>query len=156
MSPEVQGTIMAVIDIQREAIGTDELYEAFGQTHEVLVRVAHYSQLIRETQMVCNHSQQIIDVQPQITNLQTQQFQPLQRDHSWFKQRLATFKQELEEAKITPRMVGTDEDLRHELDDMSRDAQQLGEEVWAFGTQLANTLSSAARAAPTPLQHAND
>ena len=92
--------------------------------------------------MVCNHSQQIIDLQPQITNLQTLQFQPLQRGHSSFKQQLATFKQELEEAKRTPRIVGTDEDLRHELDDMTRDAQQLGQEVWAFGTQLANTLSS--------------
>jgi len=49
-------------------------------------------------------------------------------------------------------MAGTDEDLRQELDDMTRDARQPGEEVRALMTQLANALSLAVRVAPTPPQ----
>jgi hypothetical protein len=76
VSPEDHGTIMSVTDIQRDAFRLDELNEACPQTQEVLMKVAQYSQPIREVQMVCNHPQQIIDQQRQITNLQTKQFLP--------------------------------------------------------------------------------
>jgi len=82
VSPEDQGTMMALIDMQRNAIRFDELNEAFAQTQEVLMRVALYSQPIREVQMVCNNPQQIIDLQGQVTDLQTKQFLPPQCDHT--------------------------------------------------------------------------
>ena len=110
VSPEDQGTIMGLIDMQREAIGTDKLYKAFGQTQEVLVTMAQYSQPIREVQMVCDHPQQIIDLQRQITSLQTEQFLAPHQDHSTIEQQMAQSKQEPEEARRTPRTVGTDED----------------------------------------------
>jgi hypothetical protein len=46
---------MGSIDIQRDAIGFDELNEVYPQTQDVLMRVAGYSQPIRELQIVCNH-----------------------------------------------------------------------------------------------------
>jgi hypothetical protein len=46
---------MGSIDIQRDAIGFDELNEVYAQPQEVLMRVAVYSQPIRELQMMCNH-----------------------------------------------------------------------------------------------------
>jgi hypothetical protein len=81
-SPEDQGTIMALMDIQRDAIRFDMRNEAFAQTQEVLMRVAKYSQPIREVQMECNHQQLIIDLQQQIRDLQTKQFLPPQCDHT--------------------------------------------------------------------------
>jgi len=74
VSLEGQGTIVALINIQADAIGTEEMREALTTTQEVLRRVAQYSQPIREEQLVCDHPQQIIDVQRQITDLQTKQF----------------------------------------------------------------------------------
>jgi len=59
-----------------------------------------------------------------------------------------TLRNELEVARQTPRTAGTDEDLRRELDDMTRDAREASEEGWNLRTQLANALSLAARAAP--------
>ena len=44
-------------------------------------------------------------------------------------------------------MAGMDEDLQQELDNMTRDTRQSGEEVPALRTQLAHALSLAARAA---------
>jgi len=54
---------MALIDIDKDNTAYEQLREAFAQTHEVLMRVAHYSQPIREVQMVCEHAQQVIDLQ---------------------------------------------------------------------------------------------
>ena len=71
VSTEDQGTIMALIDVNKDNIGHEQLMEAFAQTQEVLMRVAQYSQPIREVQMVCKHPQQIINLQPQITDLQS-------------------------------------------------------------------------------------
>jgi len=72
---------------------------------------------------------EIIALQKQITDLQTQQFLPPECDHSSFEQQPESLSQGLEEARRIPRTVGTDEDLRQELDDMTRDARQSGEEV---------------------------
>ena len=71
VSVEDEDTIMALIDIDKDNVGNEQLREAFIQTQEVLMRVAQYSQPIREVQMVCEHPQQIIDLQRQITDLQT-------------------------------------------------------------------------------------
>jgi hypothetical protein len=68
--------------MQRDAIGFDKLNHMFPQTQQVLMRVAQYSQPIRELLMVCGHPQQIIDLQRQITDLQTKQLQPTQCAHT--------------------------------------------------------------------------
>jgi hypothetical protein len=54
---------VAVIDIQRDAIGRDELNQAFARMQQVLIKVVQYSQPIRDVQIVCNHPQQIINLQ---------------------------------------------------------------------------------------------
>jgi len=43
-------------------------------------------------------------------------------------------RQEVEEVRRTPKLVETDEELRQELDDMSREARQSGEELQALRT----------------------
>jgi len=63
VSVEDQDAIMALLDIQRDAMGFEDLTEAFAQTEQVLIRVVQDSQPIREVQMVCEHPQQIIDLQ---------------------------------------------------------------------------------------------
>jgi hypothetical protein len=82
VSIEDQGTIMALIDLDKDNIGNNQFTEAFTQTQEVLMQVAQYSQPIRKVQMVCEHPQQIIDLQWLITDLQMKQFLPLQCDHT--------------------------------------------------------------------------
>jgi anion-transporting ArsA/GET3 family ATPase len=82
VSIEDQGTIMALTDIDKQNVVYKGLTEAFEQTQEVLMRVAQYTQPIREVQMVYEHPQQIIDLQQQITDLQTKQFLPQQCDHT--------------------------------------------------------------------------
>jgi hypothetical protein len=73
---------MAVLDLQWDAVGFEELKEVIGQTEEVLMRVVLYSQPIREVQRVCDHPQQIIDLQRQVMDLQTKQFLPPRCDHT--------------------------------------------------------------------------
>jgi len=48
VSSEDQGTIIALIDIDKDNIGYEQMKEVLSQTHEVLMRVALYSQPIRE------------------------------------------------------------------------------------------------------------
>ena len=126
------------------------------EAQEVLRRVAWYTEPAAMVQRVCDHPAQIIALQEQITDLQTQQFLPPECDHSTFQQQLDKSRQELKEARRMPRMVGMDEDLRQELDDMTRDARQSGVEVRALRTQLANAASLAAWVAPTPPQQPED
>ena len=149
---EDQGTIMALIDIDKDNVGSDQLSEAFIQTQEVLMRVAQYSQPIREVQMICEHPQQIIDLQQQITDLQTRQFLPPQCDHTELEQQIQTLRNKRDEALSRQPAPGTNQDLQQELDDMTRDARQSGEEVRGLRTQLANALTLAARVAPAAPQ----
>ena len=53
-------------------------------------------------------------------DLQSQQFLPPQCDHWMFDQQFGTSRQELEQARRTPRVAGTDEELRQESDEMTR------------------------------------
>jgi len=147
---------MALIDIDKDNIGYEQLTEAFVQTEGVLMRVAQYSQPIREVHRVCEHPQQIIDLQRQITDLQARQFLPPQCDHNGMEQQIQTLRNERDEALRRPPAPGTNEDLRQELDDMTRDARQCGEEVRGLRTQLANALTLAARAAPAAPQAPED
>jgi len=156
VSIEDQGTIMALIDIDKDNIGYEQLTEAFVQTQEVLMRVAQYSEPIREVQRVCDHPQQIINLQREITDLQTKQFLPPQCDHTELEQQMQTLRDERDEALRRPSAPGTSEELQQELDDMTRDARQSGEEVHGLRTQLANALTLAAREAPTAPQAPED
>jgi hypothetical protein len=88
VSVEDQETIMALIDLDKENMGNNQMRDAFIQTQEVLMRVAQYSQPIRDLQMVCEHPQQIIDLKGQITDLQTKQFLPPQCDHIKLEQQM--------------------------------------------------------------------
>jgi len=156
VSIEDQGTIMALIDVDKANIGHEQLREVFAQTQEVLMRVAQYSQPIREVQRVREHLQQIIDLQRQITDLQARQFLPQQCDHTGLEQQIQTLRNERDEALRRPPAPGTNADLQQELDDMTRDARQSGEEVRGLRTQLANALTLAARAAPAAPQAPED
>jgi len=156
VSVEDQGASMALVDIQRDTIGFEELNKAFAQTQKVLMRVAQYSQPIREVQMVCDHPQQIIDRQRQVTDLHTKQFLPPQCDHTEMEQQITTLMSERDEARRRPAAAGTDEELWEELAVMTRDAQQSEEGVCGLRTQLANALTLAARAAPPAPQALDD
>ena len=126
------------------------------EAQEVLRRVAQNTEPAAMVERVCDHPAQIIALQKQITDLQTEQVLPPQCDHSTFEQQLQTLMQELEEARRIPRMAGTDEDIQQELDAMTWDARQSTDEVRALRTQLANALSSSAQAAQTPPQQPED
>jgi len=145
VSIEDQGTNMAVLDLQRDAIEFEELKEAIGQTQEVLTRVAQYSQPIWRVQMVCEQPQQSIDLQRQITDLQTKKFLPPQCGHTELERWIQTLTSERNEAQTRPAAPGTDEDLRQELVDMNQDAQQSGEEARSLRMRLVNTSTLAAR-----------
>jgi hypothetical protein len=106
--------------------------------------------------MVCEHPQQIIDLQRQITDLQTKQFLPLQCDHTEFERQIQTLTTERDEALRRPVVPGTNEDLQQELDDMIRDSRQSGKEVRVLRMELANALTLAARAAPAAPQAPED
>ena len=118
-------------------------------TQQVLTRVAQYSQPVREIQQVCSHPEEIADLRNQITILRAQTQPPLLVcDHTDYETRLENLQNELEVARQTPRTAGTDEDLRRELDDMTRDAREASAEGRNLRMQLANALSLAARVAP--------
>jgi hypothetical protein len=156
VSPADQGTIMALIDLNRETMGAEATTDAFVQAQEVMMRIAQYSQPVRTIQAVCDHPAQIVALQKQITNLQSKQFIPPSCDHTTFEQQIQQLRGNLDEARKTPRIVGTDEDLRRELDDMTRDAREASEESWHLRTLLANVLSLAVRAAPPAPQQQED
>jgi hypothetical protein len=102
VSIEDHGTIMAHIDIDKDNVGHEQLREAFIPTQEVLLLVAQYSQPIREVQMVCEYAQQIIDLQQQITHLETRQFVPPQCDHPEFERQIHILRSERDETLRRP------------------------------------------------------
>jgi hypothetical protein len=99
---------------------------------------------------------QITTLQKPLTDLQAKQFLPPSCDHTTFEQQIQQLRNDLDEARKTPRTVRTDDDLRRELDDMTRDAREASEESRNLSTQFANALSLAARAAPPAPQEEED
>jgi hypothetical protein len=150
--PADQSTIMAIIDLNHETMGHEATTDAFVQAQEVLMRIAQYSQPVRTIQAVCEHLIPIIALQKQITDLQMKQFLPASCNHTTFEQQIQLFRNDLDEARRTPRTEETDENLRRELDNMTRDAREASTEAPSLRTQLANVQSLAAPAAPTPPQ----
>jgi hypothetical protein len=154
--PEDQGTIMALWDLNKETMCTETAIETLVQAQELMVRIAQYSQPVRTIQAVCNHPNQIIAPQKQVTNLQARAFLPPSCNQTTFEQQIQQLRNDLDELRRTPTTVGTDEDLRRELGDMTRDAHKSSAESRNLRTQLANTLSLAAWAAPpAPHQQGN-
>jgi len=156
VSVDDQNIIGGIVNSNLLEIDFGERQTLLEESHEVLKGVAQYTEPVGMVQRVCNRPAQIIALQKQITDLQTQQFLPPECDHSTFEQPLDRLRKELEDTRRVPRTAGTDEDLRQELGDMTRDARQLREEVQALRTHLANVLSVAARVAPTPPQQPKD
>jgi len=111
------------------------------------MRVAQYSQPIREVQRVCNHLQQIINLQRQITDVQAKHFLPPRFDHTNMEQRKQTVTNEWDQARHRHTAPGTNEELRQELADMTQDAQYSVEAARSLRTQLAKALTLAARVA---------
>ena len=129
MSADDQAIIGAIVNRNLMEIDFAERQAVLEEAQDVLSRVAQYTKPTAMEQRVCNHPAQIIACQKQITDPQTQQFLPPDCDHSTFEPEPETLRQELEDARRTPRTVGMDEDLPQELDNMTRDARQSGEEV---------------------------
>jgi hypothetical protein len=88
VSPEDQGTIMALLDLHKETLGTDATIDAFVQAQEVMMGIAQYSQPVRTVQVVCDHLSLTIALQLQVTDLQTQWFLPPSCDHTTFEQQI--------------------------------------------------------------------
>jgi hypothetical protein len=85
--------------------------------------------------MVCDHPNQIIALQKQVTDMQTRQFLPPPLcDPTTSERQIRQLRDDLDEARRTPRTVRSDEDLRRELDDMTQNAQKASEETWNLKT----------------------
>jgi len=128
-SADDQDIIGGIVNRNLLEIHFGERQTQLEDAQQVLRRVARYTEPTPMVQRVRDHLVQIIAFQKQITDLPTQQFLPPECDHSTFKQQLETLRQEPEEGRRVPRMAGTDEDLQQELDNMTRDTSQWGEEV---------------------------
>jgi len=153
VSVQDQGTINRILKTNLRETTEAEGIELLMVTQQVLSRVAQYSQPVREIQQVCSHPAEITDLRNQITILRAQtQPPPVVCDHTDYETQLATLRNELEVARRTPRVEGTDDEVRRELDDMTRDAREASAEAVSLRMQLANALSLAARAAP-PVPH---
>jgi hypothetical protein len=143
---------MGLLNLNKETLGGEDMADTFTQVQEVLMRVAQYFQPVREIQMVCDHPSQIIALQKHVTDLQMKQFLPASCDYTPFEQQIQQLRNDLDDTRRTPRTAGTDEEIRQELDEITRDAQVASAEASSLRTQIANALSLAARLAPTPPQ----
>src|SRR5882757_755298 len=157
VSIQDQETINRILETNLGETTDTESIELLVVTQQVLSRVAQYSQPVREIQQVCNHPAEIADLRNQITILRAQtQPPPLVCDHTGLEQQIQTLRNERDEALRRSVGPATNEEIQQELDDMTRDARQSGEEVRDLRTQLANALTLAARAAPAAPQAPED
>jgi len=121
VSVDDQAIIGGIVNRNLMEIDFAERQAILESAQAVRRRVAQYTEPAAMVQRVCNHQNQIIVLQKQITDLQTQQFLRPECDDSMFEQQLEILRQEPEEARRIPRTVGTDKDVRQELDnDMGR------------------------------------
>jgi len=157
VSVQDQGTINQILETNLGESTEAENVELLMVTQQVLSRVAQYSQPVREIQQVCSHPAEMTALRNQITILRArvQPALPL-CDHTYYETQLETLWNELAVARRTPQVEGTDDNIRQELDDMSRDVRDANTEAMSFRTQLANALSFAVLAAPKPSQRQKD
>jgi hypothetical protein len=126
------------------------------EAQDVFRWVAQYTEPASTIKRLCDYLAQNIGLQKEITDLKSQRFLPPQCDHTEIENQIQTLRNERDEARRRPAAPGTDEDLCQDLADMTRDAQDSGEEVRSLRTQLANALTLAARAAPAAPQALDD
>jgi len=157
VSVQDQGTINPILETNLGETTETETVELRIVTKQVLSRVAQYSQPVREIQHVYSHPAEITDLRNQITILwaRVQPVPPL-CDYTNYETQLAPLQKELEVARRTPRVEGTDDDIRQDLDDMTWDAREGNAEAVSLRTQLANALSLALWAGPIPPQGQED
>jgi cell division septum initiation protein DivIVA len=126
------------------------------EAQEVLRGVAQYTERASTVQRVCDHQAQIITLQKEVPDLKSKQFLPLQCNNAEIESRIQTLTAQRDDHLMRPAAPGTDEELQQELEDMTQDAGQSGEEVRSLRTQFANALTLAAKAAPAALQAPDD
>jgi len=129
---------MCILDLNKVSLGTESMTNAFIRPQEVLMRVAQYSQPVREIEMLCDHRNQIIAPKKQITDLQTLHILPSSCNHTTFEQEIQQLKDKLNNAWKTTRMAETEEDLGGELDYMTEDARDASEVTWNLRMQIAS------------------
>lgn len=88
---------------------------------------------------------------PEVTTIPTPRC-----NHIWIVNQIQTLSTKHDKAQMRPALPVTAKELWQELADMTRDAQQSGEEVWVLRTWLANPLMFAARMAPAAPQDPED
>jgi hypothetical protein len=153
VSVQDQGTINRILETNLGETTEAESIELIMVTQQVLSRVAQYSQPVWEIQQVSNHPAEISDLRNQITIFRARtEPPPIVCDLTDNETQLATLRNQLEEARRTPRVEGTVDKIRQELDDITRDAREANAKALNLRTQLANALSIAVRAALTPPQ----
>jgi len=84
VSAGVLAIIGGIVNSNLMEIDFAERQAALEKAQELSSRVSQYTKLAAMEQRVSDHPAQIIALQKQITDLQTQQFLPLGCDHSTF------------------------------------------------------------------------
>jgi hypothetical protein len=77
-------------------MGAEATTDPFVQAQEAMKRIAQYSQPVRTIQALCDHPEQIVTLQRQITDLQSKQFLPPPCDHTTFEQHIQQLRNELD------------------------------------------------------------
>jgi hypothetical protein len=111
VTPEDQSTIMGHLDLNKYTIRGEDLVDSFVQAQEVFMTAAQYSHMVREVQMVCDHTSQIIALQKQVTNLYAKQFLPPCCNDATCMQQIELLRHELNEAQQTLRVARTDQKI---------------------------------------------
>jgi hypothetical protein len=107
-----QGTINRILETNLGETTEAEGIELLMVTQQVLSRVEQYSQPGREIQQVCSDPAEITDLRNQITFLRARTEPPqVVCDHTNYETQSATLRNELEVARRTPRVEGTDDDI---------------------------------------------
>jgi len=126
------------------------------EAQEVLRQVAQYTEPANHVQRVCDHPAQIIALQKQITDLQAQQFLPVQWIQTERANPVRGLENELGEARTRPVVEGMNTQPCDDHLAMTHNAQQSGEEVRGSRMQFANALTLGARVAPMAPQTHKD
>jgi hypothetical protein len=156
VSPEDQGTIMVLLNIQQDIIVFVDVNMLIAQTQGLIVRVVKILQPIRKVQVVCKHPQQMDGLQPWLTDLHSMQSWPPRCNHTEFVQWIMARTRECDQARIRPAAPRSDMELRQELLKMIQHPEQSGKNAHSVRMHLANPSKLAARADPASPQATED
>jgi len=116
--------MMEPLDIQRDGTGFEETEAKLVECEEVLMRVARYTEPAEMVQRVCDHPAQIIALQKEVTHLKAQHFLPPICNHLVMDKRMQILKNKSAEARRTPAVAGTSQELQNELNQMTQNARE--------------------------------